>query len=493
MATTTTTMMIMDLSSSIKVDPTAWCTSPAFTEWNCDCNSFDVATGVGQVNDCLYQQDCGRCNTTDSCMDTFVSVDMREDDSYMLQVCQAYDIWSLCIDETIEAANVRMMDSCVFSAGGFEYCCDSSDTASCGYAFCPGEDDGSSLSFDVCLLLNANCPRLESDSTPPPSPMTPTLFDSEVSNETSTLSGDGNETLFFEDPMVGGEEEGDNSTIIYEKEIENPGNFSDNNNTLFEIVWEEEICNGNLTSESFVPVDEQDCGMLDIASGTWFSIVGNGDYVQLVPSCSEELSNVTVAVIGGTSCNDLSCIMEPELFDISCTGNTSTSTSSGEPILIIRYLQPGNNATELVDAVALTTDLAGGALAPLDFLAMDGVTYYIQIEGIDEDLLLLMEDPPFEVVSLGPGPETTDGLAPTAAPSSTSTSTDTETDTTNSTTATEAPSVAATTLAPATPAPKQGSDGSSGAAAASLLCSSFLLLWVVMMLSTACSVVSALL
>jgi hypothetical protein len=177
--------------------------------------------------------------------------------------------------------------------------------------------------------------------------------------------------------------------------------FLGNNNgtTIVTIVSEgEAFC----TQTTF----PDDCGTIssedDETTSWWFRVQGNGDNFRLLPSsssCSDAWGNVTVAIVAGTSCEDLTCALVPKLFDLSCTSISKRKRRLvGQQLLLVRYLQP------------ITLGL-------LDFLTIDGIPYYIQLGGIAEVALPSLESLPFDVVSLGP-----------PAPGSTNISTTTEED-----------------------------------------------------------------
>jgi arylsulfatase A-like enzyme len=137
-----------------------------------------------------------------------------------------------------------------------------------------------------------------------------------------------------------------------------------------------------------------DCGTLlsasagDDETSWWFRVEGNGDYLRLLPSsssCSDTWENVTMAVVvaGGASCEDLTCVLEPQVFDLSCTSISKRQRRLGQQQL--RSLQP------------IT-------LGQSDFLTVEGITYYIIVGGIADIALPSLESLPFEIASLGPGP-----------------------------------------------------------------------------------------
>ena len=345
---------------NMNVNPVLWCTDSAYASWNCNCSDFDVTTGLGNVTDCLQNKTCDKCSQPDSCLDVTVSVNMRAN-SYDYQVCRSYEIWSLCLGQTVEVAlpgNV-LMDSCYFEAVGNEYCCKSVSTTTCGAAFC-----NNSLSFDVCALVASKCPHLVEAKTPSPTPLDQnSSFLPTASNETMPNLPFGGTEAPTNSKFNGGSGGGDGGF-----NFNGTGDF--NGTAGIDVVWELNFICDNATQ---IP---EKCGgsALNSSAGDWYSLVGNGHVLQLdAPRCSDQFGTISITILAGPDCEGLICVLALETVDLSCSSQVKK-----------RFLAPKP---------------AGG---PLDFVTENGLAYFIHIAGVNKELPIGLNFP-FDVQDLGPG------------------------------------------------------------------------------------------
>jgi hypothetical protein len=50
-----------------------------------------------------------------------------------------------------------------------------------------------------------------------------------------------------------------------------------------------------------------------------YSILGNGNLLELSPLCNDDLGNVTISILSGDDCDGLKCLFPPQILDMSCS------------------------------------------------------------------------------------------------------------------------------------------------------------------------------
>ena len=142
-------------------DPSSWCTSTEFADWNCDCSG--LKDGVGSINGCLIEEECNKCDNPDSCLRVEVEATVQGPDRHTFDLCYVFEgDWKLCLGSQTDSGLLE--ETCMFNRGQNEFCCNPDDSLSCGAEFC----EASSEDRVMCDLLALNCPILENLPTSPP-------------------------------------------------------------------------------------------------------------------------------------------------------------------------------------------------------------------------------------------------------------------------------------------------------------------------------------
>jgi len=163
-------------------DPSSWCTSVEFADWNCDCSG--LKDGVGEIKSCLIEEECNKCDSPDSCLRVEVEAKVQGPDRHTFDLCYVFDgHWKMCLGS--ETDNGLLEETCVFNRGDDELCCDPDETKSCGAEFCDASSEGWE-GLVMCDLLEIDCPLLENTPTSPPAEGPPPVANSPTEAAPST-------------------------------------------------------------------------------------------------------------------------------------------------------------------------------------------------------------------------------------------------------------------------------------------------------------------
>jgi len=152
-------------------EPSAWCTSSLFDDWNCDCSQFE--NGIGNITNCVIGKECNKCNDPKSCLQIAAKAMIETTDRYKFSLCYSYGTeWEMCLDSGMDRG--LWEEDCIFMNRGQQLCCNVDDNSFCGASMCGTHLQG----FDACHLLDLTCPIIEEPdpiTTLPPKTSPPSL------------------------------------------------------------------------------------------------------------------------------------------------------------------------------------------------------------------------------------------------------------------------------------------------------------------------------